>query len=48
MNGARVAFVKGLPKSIIDLILPSSPDGWVTEVVSGDLSEEEQIKKIVD
>ena len=48
MNGARVAFVTGLPKSIIDLILTSSPDGWVTEVVSGDLSEEEQIKKIVD
>ncbi len=48
MTDAKIVFIHGLPKSIVDVIISYTPQGFVTNPVDGSLPESEQIEAVAE
>ena len=48
MAGAKVAFLSGLPRVVVDVITPYTPEGWTTDVIDAGLPQEEQNARLKD
>ncbi len=48
MTVAKIVFLHGLPKPIVDIIISYTPQGFVTNSVDGSLPESEQIHSVAD
>jgi len=48
MSGAKVVFLTGLQKKVVDAIVSYNPETWTTQVVEGKSPEAEQLKAVKD
>jgi len=48
MSGAKVVFLTGLQKRVVDAIVSYNPETWTTQVVDGKSPEAEQMKAVKD
>jgi len=48
MSGAKVVFLTGLQKKVVDAIVSYNPETWTTQVVDGKAPEAEQLKAVKD
>jgi phosphoglycerate dehydrogenase-like enzyme len=48
MSGAKVVFLTGLQKKVVDAIVSYNPETWTTQVVDGKSPEAEQLKAVKD
>src|SRR5262245_44130333 len=48
MSGAKVVFLTGLQKKVVDAIVSYNPETWTTQVVDGKSPEAEQLKAVRD
>ena len=44
----RVAFITGLPKRVVEVVLGYNPQGWTTDVIYGDTPLDEQKRLVAD
>src|SRR5688572_11040416 len=48
MTDARVVFIHGLPKRIVDVIVSFNPKGFATTVIDGKAPEDELLRTVKD
>lgn len=48
MSGAKVVFLTGLQKKVVEAIVSYNPETWTTQVVDGKSPEAEQLKAVKD
>ena len=48
MSGAKVVFLTGLQKKVVDAIVSYNPETWTTQVVEAKAPEAEQLKAVKD
>jgi phosphoglycerate dehydrogenase-like enzyme len=48
MSGAKVVFLTGLQKKVVDAIVSYNPETWTTQVVDGKSPDAEQLKAVKD
>jgi phosphoglycerate dehydrogenase-like enzyme len=48
MSGAKVVFLTGLQKKVVDAIVSYNPETWTTQVVEARVPEAEQLKAVQD